>query len=415
MRRYRRAVLLAALLILLHPAPVLAHAVLLRSDPVDGSILARPPSAIELWFSEPVEAVAHGITVISPSGRRAQRGPVRVNGAEMSIAVAAAEQGTYVVLWRAISSDTHPTSGQFIFSLGHRSGAALATANTTSVAVALAIQALARWLHFIGYALGFGSLAFLLAVRRRPGGERNAVVERSVWWLVGAGIAVLLVSEVPALIGQMAGLEPGTFFDSDLAGAALASSFGRAMALRLGAAILLWVLAGAARAGAGRAVPIAVGLGVVLAGVDGEASHAVSVNPPWFALAANTVHLAAMGLWLGGLAALVFVAGLVESGAERRRLVVAFGRLAVACVALLLLSGAVMAVQYLKDPANLVGTGYGRTLLAKSAMVPVVLLLALAGRRARSIAQGRWWAIELAALLSILALAGLLVSQPPPV
>jgi copper transport protein len=413
-RRCRRAVLLAVVLILLLPAPVLAHAVLLRSDPVEGSILIRPPSAIELWFSEPVEALVHGITVIAPSGRHVERGPVRVSGAEMSISVAAAEQGTYVVLWRVISGDTHPSSGQFTFSLVRRSGAASPAADAMSVALALAIQALARWLHFIGYALGFGSLAFLLALRRLAGGERDAVVERAVWRLVGTGIAILLLAEAPALIGQIAGLEPGTFFDSELAGAALASSFGRALAQRLGAAILLWVLAGAARAGADRAVAIAAGLGVVLAGIDGEASHAVSLDPPWPALAADAVHVAAMGLWLGGLVALVLVAGFIDSATERRRLVAAFGRLAAACAALLLLSGALMAVLYLKVPSNLLGTGYGRTLLAKSALVPVVLLLALAGRRVHPAKQGRWWMIELAVLLVVLALAGLLVSQPTP-
>src|SRR5258708_1494020 len=106
MRRCRRAALLAALLVLLYPVPVLAHAVLLRSEPVDGSILVRPPTAIYLWFSEPAEAVMHGITVLSPSGRHVERGPLRVNGTEMHIAVTAVEQGTYVVLWRVISGDT---------------------------------------------------------------------------------------------------------------------------------------------------------------------------------------------------------------------------------------------------------------------------------------------------------------------
>jgi copper transport protein len=99
---------------------------------------------------------------------------------------------------------------------------------------------------------------------------------------------------------------------------------------------------------------------------------------PVVATAVTTVHVAAMVLWLGGLAALL--AGLVRPGAEAGELAGAlprWSRIASGSVAALVVTGVVQSVREVGTPTALVSTTYGWVLLAKLALV--LLLLAAAG------------------------------------
>ena len=79
---------------------------------------------------------------------------------------------------------------------------------------------------------------------------------------------MLLVSEIPGLIGQMAGLGTGQFFAADLLTALLSSSYGLVLAQRVGAALLLWVLLGVVREGnGGRRLAAGLLPGLALAGM----------------------------------------------------------------------------------------------------------------------------------------------------
>ena len=72
------------------------------------------------------------------------------------------------------------------------------------------------------------------------------------------------------------------------------------MTERVGAAILLWVLLGSDRQGKLLKWGVTA-LYLGLAVVDGQTSHAVISDSVWLGLPANTIHLAAVGFWLGGL------------------------------------------------------------------------------------------------------------------
>lgn len=407
---------------LARPTPALAHAVLLASYPNAGIVLPVGPSSVHLWFSEPVQALPGAITVIGPTGRRADVGPVHNTGTELSVALHAQARGTYVVNWRVISYDTHPAAGRFVFSVGRAGGAAsIARGASTSGALGLGLQVLARWLHAAGYALGFGALAFLL-LAWTPAHGHDERAERRLLGLSTLGVILLLLAEPLALLGQTASLGTSAIFDPVLTGTVLASSFGRVLAQRLAAAVLLWVLIGVARQGARAALYGAVSLGVALTLADGQASHAVSSGPLWLGLALNTIHEAATGLWAGGIAALLAVWPLLSRdvaagrGVDVSRGVLPwrFGRIAGAALVALSVTGLLMAVLHLRQPGDLLTTSYGRALAAKTLVVAVVVLLAWGGLRARPARRPRWWRLEAAALGGVLALAALLVSLPPP-
>ncbi len=378
-------------------------------------MLASPSTMVQLFFSEPVSLVGRSIRVIGPDGRGADRGPVLAAGSRLTVGVDAAQPGTYLVAWRVISVDTHPARGTFVFSVGRasRPPSEVPGAGGAGSTLGLALQALARWMHFIGYALGFGTFAFQVAVLR-PLGLRGGEAERRGWSLVTAGVALLLLAEPLALLAQTSSLGTWGAIDPEVTSAALESSFGRVLAQRVGAALLLWVLLGTVRGGSVRATVGVAILGLALAWVDGEAAHAAGTRPAWLGLGVNTLHLAAMGEWVGSLAALLRVWRLPELAPVRGEAAARTGGMSAAALGVLLITGAVMAVQHLAAPGDVLTSAYGRTLALKLGMVCAALLLALAAARRPPAQRAPWWTREAAALLGVLALAGLLVSLPPP-
>jgi copper transport protein len=367
------------------PVAAFAHARLVISNPPPGAVLDTLPAAVVLVFSEPVTAAGRGINVYGPDGRLAQNGSARARGEELSVGLTGELEGTYAVVWTVIASDTHPSRGEFTFSVGHPSpvrGPGLGGGDVGLVSpVGLVLQSLGRWMHFAGFALGFGSATYALFIAKDPRTLR----------LAGAGIALLLVAEPLALLAQTASIDPAQTFDGDALTGALASSFGRVLGLRLAAAPLLWALLGALRQAPWLrwAIP---GLGVAVALVDATAAHATPSLPQPMGLALNALHVAAMGMWVGGLAAFA----IAPSGG--------FGRVADWSVGLLVLSGAALALLHFATPLELITTAYGASLLIKVPFVAIALYLAWRARH-------RW---ELAALACVVAAASVLISLPPP-
>ncbi len=374
-----RRLLVAALAVAfaLLPATAFAHAQLVSSDPAPDAVLEMLPIQVSLAFNEPVTPAGPGIRVYSPSGGQVA-GHTRRAGNQLVASLGEWQglPGTYVVVWQVQAADTHPSRGAFSFSVGGRTanpyagllnGAAIGTTSP----LGLVLQALARWLHFAGYALAFGAAAYVALVRREPRLKR----------LLGAGLALLLVAEPVTLVAQLASLS----FDADTLVAVLSSGFGRLLGLRLAGALLLWALLALESPW-----PI-LGLGTVLALVDGAGGHAIP-NLPGLGPALDATHVAAMGIWAGGLAAYLV--------APDRR----FRRVALLAFAVATATGILLAVFH-GLPAQLFGTDFGRALLLKIILLAAALGLAAAGRRRA----------EAIAVATVLLAASLLVSLPPPV
>jgi copper transport protein len=276
----------------------------------------------------------------------------------------------------------------------------------------LCLQVAARLLHMLGYALSFGPFAFCWLVLSFLSSMDKERIAYRLERLVVPGILALVLAEGLALLAQAASMSPGALLNVSLLGDIMATSFGRVLAQRLGAALLLWILVGTIHYNAQRAQVAIVGLGLVLAGIDGEASHALNGNPIWLSLLANAVHIAAMGVWVGGLITLLAIWRLPEMAGWRSLLLLRFGQIATVAVTELILSGVILAGMNLAQPLDLLTTAYGRVLLCKVIVVLMVLLLAFVGRRGPPALQHAWWVREMVGLLGLLLLAALLVSLP---
>jgi copper transport protein len=364
---------------------VSAHAQLIGSDPAAGSVLATAPATVTLVFSEGVTPAGRGISVYAPDGRLAQSGSAAAHGARLTVQLNTAPEGTYAVIWTVIAADTHPSRGEFTFSVVHASPVRAPGIGGGDVGlvseIGLFLQALGRWLHFAGFALGFGAATYALFVARDPRPLR----------LASAGVALLLLAEPLALLAQTSSIDPAQTFDGDALTSALASPFGRVLGLQVAAALLLWAVLGALRQAPWLRWSIPT-LGLALALVDATAAHAIPALPQPLGLALNAVHVSTMAVWFGGLVAFLLAP------------VGGFGRVAGWSAGLLIASGLALALLHFSNPLQTMTTAYGGVLMVKLLVVAPALYLAWRARR-----RG-----ELAALTAVLAMAATLVSLPPP-
>jgi methionine-rich copper-binding protein CopC len=101
-------------------APALAHAFLARASPAVGSTVRTAPAAITLRFTEPVEPSFSSIEVTAPGGERVDGGDLHGDGNDPTILRASLKPlaaGSYKVVWRVVSVDTHVTNGDFRFTV----------------------------------------------------------------------------------------------------------------------------------------------------------------------------------------------------------------------------------------------------------------------------------------------------------
>ena len=58
------------------------------------------------------------MTVQNAAGARVDRGNSRASGNQLRVSLGALGPGTYRVVWRVVSVDTHATEGDFTFRVG---------------------------------------------------------------------------------------------------------------------------------------------------------------------------------------------------------------------------------------------------------------------------------------------------------
>ncbi|WIM99203.1 copper resistance protein CopC [Actinoplanes oblitus] len=420
--------------ILAIPEPALAHAATVGSSPAPGSVVGTSPTEVTVTFSEAITPVGGHIQVVAPDGERIS-GLATARGAVLHIPVrtAAHPLGTYLISFRVISADSHPVGGAITFSVGAPSARPQAAAAIgTHPSVRIAVPTI-RFLGYAGLTLIVGPLMFLLFLW--PPRRSRAGAIRLVW----TGLALTVVATLGAL-GSQAQQGSGAALwqvSAGELGEVAASRFGLILLARLAILLVLGGLLGARFARERR--PLADRareprreqprwaypnrILIVLLGLAGLATwpltgHAIAAPMPAVTVTVGVVHLAAMGVWIGGLVTLLAI---LLRGTDRRVLRVllpVWSRWATLSVIWLALAGVVQAVIQVGTPAALTGTGYGRLLLAKLGILVLVLVAAAVARRfVRRSEAGpglrRTVGIEVAATAVILALSAVLVQVDP--
>jgi len=111
----------AALSLIAAAVRVEAHAFLIRAEPRIGSKVNKVPTEVRVWFSETVQAGVSSIHVFDVSGKQVDKKDThsdRANRAVLCVSLLPALiPGTYKVIWRVTSMDTHLTDGNFHFQI----------------------------------------------------------------------------------------------------------------------------------------------------------------------------------------------------------------------------------------------------------------------------------------------------------
>ncbi|MEU0042977.1 copper resistance CopC/CopD family protein [Streptomyces werraensis] len=390
--------------------PASAHAILTRSDPADVSVLKTAPEQVTLTFNEDISLADGSLRVLSPKSLRVDRGPVTHAGGEADTAQVTLRdklsEGTYTVSWRVVSSDSHPISGAFTFSIGRPSAAASVPVTSLEDTTASRPYGLFRYVAYGGLALLLGVALFILVCW--PGGATLPSLRGLLlagWIALFASTIFLLLLRGPYETGK--GFT--AVFDLSLLGRTITGKAGWALGARLvllvGAGALLALCTTRLRREAQKfprlpatetkadqlvrtpqfsmgvraaGALIAVGLAFTWA----AAEHASSGIQIPLAIPISVLHLLAMAVWLGGLIALA--AALFRDPADTTipaAAVTRFSRLAFAAVVVLVVTGVYQSWRQVGSFGALSTTHYGRLLALKTIAVVSVLIAASFSRQ----------------------------------
>jgi len=427
------------------PLAVSAHVALVAATPVAGSTVGQPLKAVKIRFDQVPNPQFNRIELLDTSGKTVAGGAAQRDAADPTVVIVALAQmpsqlpsGVYIVAWQALAGDGHLTKGNYSFTLAATGppaptepqtvgapepGAQPMSSATIGNPTALAV--LVHWARYAALGLLVGAFAFVTLVLRpaiAAREDRDALWRHSVRLIapvaLWGGIA-FLVAHVLTLIVQAA-----TLTDASLAGARWATvrrvlvdtEYGqvwRFTAISAIAALMVMVVGfpSAQRAGERAALgiiatarrpatasseadspapafwpwPAGLAVSLILVATLTLSSHAVeSQHQPLLALIADGVHLGAMGVWFGGLLAvlltlprLVRTLPVADGNALQVALITRFSPLGLWGVAAMLITG-IYAMTLHLTRETVTTSSYGRTLLLKHALiVPLIAAAAL--------------------------------------
>ena len=456
------AAFVAAVLVLVVPAALFAHAHLRRSEPAAHERLASSPPAIRLWFSERPEL---GFTHIRLRGEDSIEIPLgavsRISSDPLGVFVpmtTSLKPGTYSVLWQTAAADGHATHGSFSFEVGasasapvamhdstaaHGANALVRVDSTAEESTGLNVSAATRWLEFVAMLAVVGAVVFRLVVLRLTSrtpvgtlpGETRAEIVDAVRRLAQSALVLLLIAAISRFFAEAnAVLGPEGHIDRGALEGLLTTSWGVGWLVGvIGVFVCAAGFAIARRAAddTGWFVAALGALAIVIA--PALTGHANTTSPVPVSLALDVLHVLAASAWIGGLLALLFAAipfvrgaramNTLASGQMVAALVRAFHPVALTCGAIVIATG--LCASWIRLPAvsALWESAYGRVLLVKLAFVALVVVLgAMNWRRvmpklgdegsARRITRTAGAELTIAAV--VLAVTAVLVSTSPP-
>src|SRR4030095_15827542 len=95
-----------------------AHAFLQQAEPGVGGTVQGSPKEVKIRFTEKIEPAFSKIQVFAASGKEVDKRDVHLDRSDPALLIVSLPKlgpGTYKVVWRVVSIDTHAAEGSFIF------------------------------------------------------------------------------------------------------------------------------------------------------------------------------------------------------------------------------------------------------------------------------------------------------------
>jgi methionine-rich copper-binding protein CopC/putative copper export protein len=406
-RRVVAAIVGVLLALLLLPAsPVSAHASVVSTDPADGAVLAAAPKVIDIEFSEEVLLAASKVTLIELGSGTHIVLPLKAinSGRTLQATMPAVPNGAYVVRYLAVDpADLHKTVGSISFGIGVEAPPSETGAQLDGSWFSVWVKAITQALMV----LGVGAVLLVLLHVRRGGEAVRRIFTAATWCLAGVAVGwiVLFLLDV-ASVGWRNAQWGKLLISSDPGRRALVGLVFVAGVWWAGT--LVQRATGPAREFAARVAVVISLLFVVAAAYGGHAGigglFAVGVL-------IRFVHLLSLCIWIGTVASLWWFA---RRDASLGRLWPDVSRLAAIGLALTGASGFLLSGRVVQTVTALLGTTYGRVVVAKFVLVAVLALLgAVAALRVAKGSSPRVVAAEMVVAAAALVLASVLSSSAP--
>lgn len=399
-------------------APAGAHASLVSTDPVEGSVLDQAPEVITLTFNEPVTLSAASARLYDATGEEVAS---QARSSDEIVSVMPGEtmeNGTYVLSYRVISADAHPISGSLIFSVGAPSETVVAQNPGGTDRAVLWAHGVIQGATYVALLLAAGLAAFLVLVMPRSAafdGSRRRVVSLARRTAVVAGIGAILLVPVGALYQQGLGLRD---LATRLPWTGWLSEDGLLAALVIGGLAAAATTPPKVTGGWGaREIVVLDGIAVAL-GALALVGHTRSYGPAWLVVGADVAHVVAGAIWFGGLVGLVIcLRGRYDE--DGVRVLARFSMIAGLALAVVAVAGILLGWRIVGSWSGMVSTSYGLILIAKTSLVALVALAGAwnrykllpavrAGTAIRTVMR-----LEATALVVVVLLTGFLVNQVP--
>ena len=97
-----------------------AHAFLDHAEPKVGSTITNSPTEIKIWFTQDLEPAFSSVEVQDAQGQEVDKKDAHLDDKDKSLFIVSLPplpNGTYTVIWHAVSVDTHRTQGRFEFTI----------------------------------------------------------------------------------------------------------------------------------------------------------------------------------------------------------------------------------------------------------------------------------------------------------
>ena len=96
-----------------------AHAFLDHTDPLVGGAVKQAPAEVRLWYTQGLEPAFSRVQVFDAADKEVDKKDVHLDPKNNHLLIVSLPMGlgagTYKVVWRVVSVDTHPTEGSFKF------------------------------------------------------------------------------------------------------------------------------------------------------------------------------------------------------------------------------------------------------------------------------------------------------------
>jgi copper transport protein len=367
-------------------SPAGAHAILRSTTPSDGEALAASPDTVSLTFNEPVNASGGAVRVFNSEGARVDLADATASASTDSVTVSLQPdlpEGTYVVSWRALSADAHPVHGAFVYTVGDDVADEAVVEQILSGTSDSGMQTAATLIRFLQYAAGLiaaGAAFFLVWVSDRRVEDRSALVRVATTAVAVAALVTVIGVAIQAAL--VTGLGLSSAVDRAVLSDVMSSSYGvSAVATVVGCAVLI---VGARRLWDDWAVIAAATGAVILVGSFALTGHTASTQPRWLVVTADIVHTTAAAAWFGGLVLLLMTLRrrkIEDDAVAGSRIVSRFSTMATGAIVAVSLAGFALSWAEVRALRALWSTAYGWTLIAKVAIVGIILLVAAYNRR----------------------------------